>query len=182
MNNGANYFSEGISDAERAVLKALVMYEDRESGQRAKQLLDRLSKQAGIAVELKMKLWRFDLLSLPLALEQAALEAAEANVMLLSVNRKTSMSEADWEWMSRWLNHKEARPYLLCLMLGPEWNGVKPENPLIEEIHSFTIIEGVSFFCGILEPPSVRTETKFGGREERVSPSGHKAATEQRAL
>ena len=169
MIQSASQSFAGAAEPEMTPLNVLVMYDDRPSGQRAKGLLDRAAEQIGIELELTMKLWRFDVLKLPAALEQAAVEAAAADVILLSLSRKTKMSSADYEWTTRWLDHKEDRPYLFCLMQGPDRGGRGAENPIITEMENFTGAVGAGFFCGTFDTPFAASDVIFDEIHERAN-------------
>ena len=161
LNGTLNSSAEDAADQGAHRLKVLVMYEDLATRQRAKSLLGRLSAQFGTYVTLSQKLYRLDLLYLDSLREQAALEGASADVIVLSVSRKTTLSLADREWTTRWLDQKGDRPCLFCLLLGPEWDGRGSENTLMVEVENLISTRGVLFFCGTIETP-------FNGLESAV--------------
>jgi hypothetical protein len=171
MNGIMDQPFEKATGREINLLNVLVMYEDLAAGQRAKFLLDRLSAQFGIEGEgrLTMKFWRFDLLNLPLALEQAAVEAAAADVIILSVNRKMELSAVDREWTTRWLDYKEDRPYLFCLVPGQERDGRAMENSLISEMRNFAGAAGVDFSSGSVETSLAGPDAVFNELQERAN-------------
>ena len=134
-------------------LRIFALHEDRAAWQRAADLLERLSRQSTFGAGLACKSFRLDLFYMNSLREQAAIEAAESDVIILSANRKTRMSAVDRQWMIRWLGLKEDRPYLFCLVLGPQWDGGGEKNPLMTELDDFTSVAGVDYFCGPLEAP-----------------------------
>ena len=162
----ASYKFENEQDV--SPLQVVVLYEDIDTGRRAQSLLNRLSNGVDNGLGLIMTLWRFDVLSLPAAVEQAAVEAAAADVVILSAKLKSKLSSADWEWMNRWLNHKEDRPYLFCLMLDPEWDMENAPNPLVAQLRAFTDMAGVSFVCVAPEAASA-TSAPFSNLDGRAN-------------
>lgn len=69
----------------KPVLDVLLLYEDLGTALRAKHSLDLLPVPFITEAGLSTKLWRLDLLSQPLLREQAALEAAAADLIILSL-------------------------------------------------------------------------------------------------
>jgi hypothetical protein len=151
-----------------AQLRALVLYEDFPAGQRAKCLLDRLSPLCCFEIELTMKLWRFELLNLPLELEQAAIEAAEADIILLSVSRKTKMLAEDQEWLIRWLDHKRDQPYLVCLLSNAPADEPGADVSWAAALESFIRKAGADFIRGTFPAPSPALEARLGDLRNRA--------------
>lgn len=169
MDEIVNRFMNEPADRQKPLLEVLVVYEDLATGKRAKAMLDGLSKRFGLSLGLTTKLWRFDHLQVPWLQEQAAVEAAGADVIILSVHRKTEMSEMEREWMNRWLDHKEDRPYMFCVLLGSESGGAATDNPLLAEMKGFATAAGVDFFSDAGETPFAATDGSFENLHERAN-------------
>ena len=74
------------------MVKALILYEDLETGLRAKDSLDRLSRQLERDESLSTELYRLDLLREPLGREMVAIEAAARDIAILSLHGKDGSS------------------------------------------------------------------------------------------
>jgi hypothetical protein len=71
---------------EQAAFKVVIIYEDLETGLRAKQLQDRLLSQDQGGGKFSQELWSFEVLSLPEWREAAARAAAHADMVIVSVH------------------------------------------------------------------------------------------------
>src|SRR5262245_18091080 len=95
-----------ITDDSRAKMGVAIIYEDFATGLRAKEWLDRLCSQVGQEMEFELKLWRFDLLPAPSFQEDAASDAAAADMIILSGHRNDDLPASVRAWMNRWLSLK----------------------------------------------------------------------------
>jgi hypothetical protein len=106
---------EGTSRS--GALSALIIYQDVTTGSYAGEFLDRLILRMHIGPTCcSRNFWMVNLLRTPLLQEQVALEASQADLIVLSLNTKQALPGSVREWMGRWLNHKESRPYLLVVV------------------------------------------------------------------
>lgn len=93
-------------NAELAVLKVMLVYEDTDAGLRAKLALEHLPRELKLAKDFSITFWRQDLLSLPWLREQAALEACDADAIIISIDETANTPEEVKDWLNRWLHHK----------------------------------------------------------------------------
>jgi hypothetical protein len=115
----------------KPVTEVLLLYEDLGTALRAKHSLHLLAGQLGLDAGWGTRVWRLDLLAEPLLAEQAAIEAAAADVIILSLHSRTELPTEARDWLSRWLDHKEDRPYALALLLDPEPAQPGSDNPVV---------------------------------------------------
>ena len=115
-------------------LDVLLLYEDLGTALRAKQSLDLLPGRLGVEAGCGLRLWRIDLLDEPLLAEQAAIEAAIADVIVLSLHGCTALRPAVCQWLNRWLDHKEDRAYAFAALLDPEFAEADSGNPVIAHL------------------------------------------------
>lgn len=115
----------------KPVLDVLLLYEDLGTALRAKHSLDLLPGQLGGEAGFYTRLWRLDLLGMPLLAEQAAIEAAAADVIVLSLHGRNELRAEVCHWLGRWLDHKEDRPYALAALLDPEPAQLGSDNPVV---------------------------------------------------
>ncbi|HTQ30856.1 MAG TPA: hypothetical protein VMI53_06565 [Opitutaceae bacterium] len=87
-----------------APLKTVVAYEDAAAGHRAVGLLKELLQVLSDDTELQPVLWRFDLLSDPHWYKMAVIDAAHADMMILSTSGSSRLPDA----VSRWLEASAA--------------------------------------------------------------------------
>jgi hypothetical protein len=93
-------------NTELAVLKVMLVYEDTDAGLRAKLALEHLPRELRLAENFRTTFWRKDLLSLPWLREQAALEACDADAILISMDERADTPGEVKDWLNRWLHHK----------------------------------------------------------------------------
>jgi hypothetical protein len=132
----------------RPGLEVLLLYEDLGTALRARRLLDHLPGQPGRETDLHTRLWRLDLLGQPLLAEQAAIEAAAADVIILSLHGSEDLPAEVRNWLNRWLDHKEDRPYALAASLDAAPTESRDRNHLLEDLRQFAASAGVELLCG----------------------------------
>jgi hypothetical protein len=111
-------------------LEVVLLYEDLGTALRAKHSLEMLRDQFVAGAGLAIKVWRLDLLAVPLLAEQAANEAAAADVIVLSLHGRDALRAEVKDWLRRWLDRKEPRAYALAALLDPEPNFSRTESPV----------------------------------------------------
>ena len=87
----------------------LVVYEDRETRERATAACDFLVQKFWADIEFEFYWWRMEYLNAPELGERAALNAADADILFFAINDRPVQSS----WFDRWLTHREGRPGLL---------------------------------------------------------------------
>ena len=148
--------SEGDAAPVKPVLEVLVLYEDLATALRAKQSLDRLPGRSGITGGLVTRLWRLDLLGEPLLAERSAIEAAAADVIIVSLHGRKALRAEARHWFCRWLDHKEDRPYALAAFLDPEPAQAGGDNPVLAYLKCVAAAAGADLFCGSSPVPVPR--------------------------
>ena len=151
-----------------SVLDVLIIYEDLGTALRAKHSLDRLPTQAGTGPRLNTKLWKVDLLREPLLREQAAIEAIGVDVIILSIHGRSELPVAVREWLHRWLDRKEKRPYAFCVLLDPELAGRWQESPVAAQVKVVGEVSGVDLFFGFCEASSSELDAAISAIRERT--------------
>jgi len=139
--------SKGGNAPVRPVLEVLLLYEDLGTALRAKRSLDRLPGQRGAQTGLHTRLWRLDLLRQPLLAEQAAIEAAAADVIILSLRRRKHLQAEVRNWLNRWLDHREDRPYALAVLLSGEPARAGSRSPVVAYLQRVAETAHANLFC-----------------------------------
>ena len=112
-----------VSEDSRAVVErplrlgALVVYEDFPTGLRARQTLERLAHRLQADAESRLNLWRFDLLEEASLRAQAAQEAADADLVVVSAHGRENLPATVNLWMEEWLCRKGNERCALVLSL-----------------------------------------------------------------
>lgn len=109
-----------------SVLNALLVYEDTETGLRGQRALASVQSGGQFESAFEVKLWRADLLNAIWLREQAAIDAARSDIIMLSFHESRVWPTAVREWLSAWQELKSWRPSALCVLLdvAPEPTGV----------------------------------------------------------
>jgi hypothetical protein len=137
----------------KAVLDALLLYEDFATALRAKHSLDLLPISFITEGRWRTSLWRLDLLSEPLLAEQAAIEGAAADVIILSLHGRQELRAEAREWLNRWLNRKENRPYALAALLDPDPAQYRSDDPVVRYLKRVAEAAHADLFCGFCSAP-----------------------------
>jgi hypothetical protein len=141
----------------KQLLKVLVLYEELGTALRAKRSLDLLPEQLGVDVERGTHLWRLDLLQQPMLAEQAAIEAASSDLIVLSLRNRAGLPAELQRWLNRWLDLKADRPYALAALLDPQSGRRARDNKMVACLERFAAAAHVDFFCSFYNgsiPPS----------------------------
>lgn len=143
-------------------LAVLLLYEDLSTALRAKHTLDLLPLQLGADAALGTRLWRLDLLGKSMLAEQAAIEAAAADVIILSLYGGSGLLPAARDWLNRWLDHKEDRPYAFAALLDPEPTHPGGDDPVMAYLTRFAQAAHADLFCGFCSAPVLWPSSRAG--------------------
>jgi hypothetical protein len=144
---------EGGETPVKPVVDVLLLYEDLGTALRAKHSLDLLPAPFITEAGFRTNLWRLDLLGEPLLAEQAAIEAAGADVIILSLHGRNELRAEARDWLSRWLDHKEDRPYALAAFLDPEPAQPAGDNPVVAYLMRVAEAAHADLFCSFCHAP-----------------------------
>ncbi len=109
--------SRDASTGAAGQLRVVLLYEDAETGLRARASLAAVEHRAAPEFGFQTKLWRRDLLRAAWLREQAALDAAGAEVIIVSLHGQDGVPPEVSDWLSRWQELKAERPYALGLLV-----------------------------------------------------------------
>ena len=152
----------------RRALVVQVVYEDKRTGLRAKRVVDRLREQLGQTVELQVSLWRFDVLKDPVLHEQAAEEAAGADILVLSARASEKLPEAVSLWLERWLSQSSDEPPALVVSLDSSAKGSAAAERLLTALKRAALPGGVEVFCHFGGGPRTDDDLTFKGIQWRA--------------
>ncbi len=138
-------------------LEVMILYEDIGTALRAKGSLGSLTS-AGVPGSTP-RLWKLSLLADPLLQEQAAIEAAAADVILVSIHGRQSLGPEMWEWMRRWRDHRAGQPCAFGLLLDSEPDAGDASHPVLACVRRLAEAAGADFFFGSGRTPAGFHET-----------------------
>jgi hypothetical protein len=98
----------------------VLVYQDFDSGTRAKEFFDRLVHDHEGRFRFLCHLWKFDLLQAPELKDQAMLEAVDADMLVIAALGKPELPRAVRDWIERWLRRTTLSGALVALLAGAE--------------------------------------------------------------
>jgi hypothetical protein len=115
--------------------KFVVVYEDFTSARRAMEMSGQLTAglNAGLAVD--SYIWRFDALNLPQLRRQAAEDAIQANLIIISVRSQAALPATVKSWLRDWLPEKRSHPGILVVLVNHD------EQPRAEACPFFAYLQ-----------------------------------------
>ena len=140
----------GQVQAPQAV-RIVLVYEDTATGLRARESVDAMSHQLRLDADLRIRLWRLDLLGIAGVREQVAIEAAAAHVIILSLHGNGDLPVEVRGWLESWLRHKEERAYAIGVLLDPPAVTQQRANWVIAYMRQIADSAGADLFCSVGE-------------------------------
>ena len=87
---------------EKPRFNVVIIYEDRTAGTRAKHFYDGVIRKLVDECDFNLELWSFQVLALPAIGNSVAKAAAQADIVILSMNRQAQLSVQTRDWIERW--------------------------------------------------------------------------------
>jgi hypothetical protein len=129
-------------------LEIMVLYEDRETALRARHSLEMFLPDVGEAGEPLFGLWKIDLLRDSLLRERAAVEAAAADIIIISLHRADRVRPEFWDWMRRWQERRVNADCAFGVLLDSMPLANHPERTVLVCIERLAKAAGADFFSG----------------------------------
>jgi len=101
----------------RPAFHTLVLYEDFAAGRRATDTCNLLMARLGDEFELRCSLWKFEVLRNSKLNELAAVEATEADVIIVAAHGSTPLPDEVTAWVDAWLPGRGAHPAALIAVV-----------------------------------------------------------------
>jgi hypothetical protein len=149
-----------------SALNVMLLYEDAETGLRAKLSLAVVQERGLLETGFRTKLWRRDLLRTSGLCEQAAIEAAAADVIILSLHGHEGLPDEVTDWLSRWLAHKTDRPCALGVLLDAPLAAQGRVDPVANYLKRVAAVAGADLLWGFCEASS----PGWDATEQRAAP------------
>ena len=109
-----------VRHMEQLAFKIVIAYENFAAGIRAKEVSERLGAQLQPQFEINSDFWKFELLKHPQLREQAALEASEADMIVISADGAGELPVCLKKWFEIWVPEKVGRHSALVALLDRE--------------------------------------------------------------
>jgi hypothetical protein len=90
----------------RAILKAVIIYDEFDSAAHATALLERVALRAGEAIKWDIKPWRCDVLQQPTLAALTIAVAANADLIVLALHRTHFPPAGLLDWLKNWAQHR----------------------------------------------------------------------------
>ena len=144
--------AQGVSgraqDPVKPLLNVVLLYEDLSTALRAKESLHRIARQLGTDAGFHAAFWRLDLLGEPLRVEQAAIEAAAADVIILSLHSGRELRAEACGWLERWLAYRKEHPYALAALFDAQAASTEKDIPVVAHMKRVAQAAGADLFFG----------------------------------
>jgi hypothetical protein len=125
---------------------AVIVYEDTPTGLRAVRALNELPPLPGRNDDFIRRFWRWDLLRSAWLSEQAAREAGEADVLLLSAHGDARFPFEVESWLRAWLLHRQSRARALGLLLDRQRTTSDSQNRILAFTRHIAECAGINLF------------------------------------
>jgi hypothetical protein len=125
------------------VLKAVIIYDDFDSAARATALLERVAMRADEAMKWDIKPWRLDVLKQPTLAALTVAVAANADLIVLALNRIHSPPAELRDWLKSWAEHRRIEDAAM-VALCPDKNHT--QSTFLDEIKAFAERHNLTFF------------------------------------
>jgi len=87
---------------ERSTFSVVIIYQDRDTGRRAKHFYDKLTHALEDECAFNLELWSFQVFAIPELRELAVESAAQADFVILSLHGKAGLPVDIREWIETW--------------------------------------------------------------------------------
>ena len=104
-------------------LAAMAAYEDAHTEARVNEFCRGLGRNLGEQCKIIQQMWLFNELRIPQLRAIAAKEAAQADLVIISVHHAQSFPTEVKDWIGLWLGQKESRPGVLLALFDPVYQG-----------------------------------------------------------
>jgi hypothetical protein len=125
-----------------ATMNAVIIYDEFDYATKAKATLERAAHRTDEITHWSVRLWRVDVLKLPLADEVALAEAVEAHLITLAVCQVQSLLPWLMDWLERWATRRQIQEAALAV-----WGGESADTRLARatpELSQFAGHHGLS--------------------------------------
>ncbi len=127
-------------------LKVLLVYEDFETGLTARHTLDGIIQAFDAAADVQVNLWRFDLLVDPVLRGEAAEEANEAELVIVSLHGHEPLPSGAKSWLDEWFGRERKHESALVVLLDLDALHTPLAEEMLEKLNTATRRAGIEMF------------------------------------
>lgn len=170
----AGVASGGSDEEGRTVFQVVAAYDDLPSRNRALHLYHRIEMQLGRDYLFECSWWRFDHLCESLLREQAADEAAKANMIILSLRDAPDLPQGPRAWIDSWLPRRGVQKAALVALVAGQGPREESKAPLLPSIENVAREAQMDFFLHWVEPDAPKSSTRTAGNASSAPKSAPK--------
>ena len=126
-------------------LNIITFFEDVATGKRGKQVYDYLASHLGEEFEFNHQVWKLDILSTPSLRDLAAKDAADADIVIVSVRGDREFAPEIKSWLDVWIG-QHATPLALVALFHPEFKDSETAQSLRRYLQQISTIGKMDFF------------------------------------
>ena len=160
--------SECFPPADSSAIKVAIIYEDFDSGARAKDFAERLAEGLECSCPLSDALWRSELLDCQPIAEQAARHAEDCDYLIVSLRGDRVLSFAARQWIEAQLDGAAARGMWLVALSSLAEGKPRALHANRHYFRGACAANGVPFFSHTVTTPTQRPGWTFSDREPAV--------------
>jgi len=106
---------------ERSTFSVVIIYQDRDTGRRAKYFYDKMTHEVDEECDFSLELWNFEMLAIPEMRDSSAQAAAQADFLVLSFRGNAELPAQTRYWIERWSRlSADGNPALVALVEKPK--------------------------------------------------------------
>lgn len=128
----------------QATLRAAIIYDDFEVAAYAAVLLERAALRADEAIRCDVQPWRLEALQQRACAAEAVAETANADVIILALNRQPKSMEPFLDWLGEWAARRQVEDAAVLLFCMSD----QVAGPLGTELERFARWRGLTFLGG----------------------------------
>jgi hypothetical protein len=133
----------------RPVFQTLVLYEDYAAGRRATDTCNLLMARLGDEFELRCNLWKFEVLRNSKLNELAAVEAMEADVIIVAAHGCTPLPAEVTAWVDAWLPGRGTHPAALIAVVDSTFQKQERSSATSDYLRSVAAAANMDFLTQV---------------------------------
>src|ERR1700674_3488942 len=137
---------QGFDVDDRSKFNVAIIYEDGAAGKRAKLFYDRVIRELVDECDFSLELWSFQVLAVPEIGKSAAIAAAQADFVILSMHRRAQLSTQTRDWIERWSGLITDNKSALVALLDQPGKRRATVAPTLDYLRKWAARDGISFY------------------------------------
>jgi hypothetical protein len=153
----------------KPTFRLFITCEDQAAFFQARKVQDQVEALCGNEIEISCALWNFALLRHEQLREYAVMEAAEAEMIVISLRASSELPPHVKCWMESLPIRAQVGQAALVTLLGPKQRTWAARHPRIAHLRQIAESRGLNFFCN----QDVRERLDFSNRPFEAWKAGH---------